>query len=245
MVGMNAELSDAVAALSLQLSEGQVDQLAAFRDLLAVSANEFNLTSLRDPESIQRRHILESLAFGVFLDERGLMADAEPSRRLLDVGSGAGLPGIPLKVGWPWLQVTLLESVGKKCRFLELACDRLGLAGIEVAEARAEDFGRDPVRRETYNLVVARALAPLPVLLEYTVPALRVGGTLAAIKGSAAPREVKMARTALDALGGRLAGVFPLAPPQGLPQSVVLVEKVAATPDRYPRRPGIPAKRPL
>jgi 16S rRNA (guanine527-N7)-methyltransferase len=258
-------LADAVAGLGLQLTGRQIDQLARFRDLLAVSANEFNLTSLRDPESIERRHITESLAFGALLQAHGLLHPAgppqhgalEPGRsvegrellpvaaRMLDIGTGAGLPGIPIKVAWPHLHLTLLESVGKKCRFLELACDALGLAGVEVVEARAEDFGRDPARRERYDLAVARAVAPLPVLLEYALPALRVGGWLAAPKGSAAPSELEAATHAIEVLGGRLRDAAPFRPPHGARQTVVLVEKIAPAPERYPRRPGIPSKRPL
>src|SRR5690606_14577956 len=108
--------------------------------------------SLRDAEGIERRHIVEALAFGALPAEQGVLTGS--ALRVLDIGTGAGIPGIPMKVAWPELQVTLLESVGKKCRFLEMACEALGLEGIEVAEGRAEDFGREPGRREAYDLVV-------------------------------------------------------------------------------------------
>jgi 16S rRNA (guanine527-N7)-methyltransferase len=247
---MTSALADAIEGLGLQLPATRLARLEQYRDLLLASANEFNLTSLRDPKGIERRHIVESLSFGVFLQERGLLprtGDEGPSvsRRVLDIGTGAGLPGIPLKVAWPEMHVTLLESVGKKCRFLERAAGALGLDDVTVIEGRAEDIGRDPAHRETYDLAVARAVAPLPVLLEYALPALRVGGHLAAPKGSAAASELAAASAALDALGGRLDGVAPFLPPHGLPQSVVIVEKVAPTPDRYPRRAGVPSKRPL
>ena len=237
--------NEAIADLGLPLTDRQLDQLARFRDLLAVAANQFNLTSLRDPESIERRHITESLAFGVFLRDHGLLPGATASPRLLDVGAGAGLPGIPLDIAWPHLDLTLLESVGKKCRFLEQARDALGLAHVDVVEARAEDFGRDPARRARYDLAVARAVAPLPVLLEYALPALRIGGWLAAPKGSAARAELAAATNALATLGGRLHDAAPFQPPHGPPQTVILVEKVAPTPERFPRRPGIPSRRPL
>jgi 16S rRNA (guanine527-N7)-methyltransferase len=251
---VTSALHDSTAALGLDLSEDQLGQLARFRDLLAVSANEFNLTSLRDPESIERRHIVESLAFGVLLQERGLLsathgADggsrSEAGLRVVDIGTGAGLPGIPLKIAWPDLELTLLESIGKKCRFLEQARDALALQAVDVVEARAEDFGRDPAQRERYDLAVARAVAPLPVLLEYALPALRPGGWLAAPKGSAAPSELAAAAQALETLGGRLHDVATFRPPHGAAQSIILVEKTAPTPGRFPRRAGIPTKRPL
>lgn len=243
-------LPAAIEGLGLSLSEGQVAQLTSFGELLATSANEFNLTSLRDREGIERRHIVESLAFGVFLQKHGLLlpagqqhATASPS--VLDIGTGAGLPGIPLKIAWPEMHLTLLESIGKKCRFLEQARDALGLDGVEVVEARAEDFGRDPAHREHYDLAIGRAVAPLAVLMEYALPALRVGGWLAAPKGSAALTELEAASVAFDALGGCLHDAAPFQPPEGARQTVILVEKVGTTPERYPRRAGIPSKRPL
>ena len=241
----------------MHLTPRQLSQLTQYRDLLAASANEFNLTSLRDPEGIERRHIVESLAFGAFLQRHGLLpAQAsetgmarEDGRaaelHVLDIGTGAGLPGIPVGIAWPAMKLTLLESIGKKCRFLEQACQALGLEDVEVVEARAEDFGRDPGRRERFQLVIGRAVAPLPVLLEYALPAMSIGGWLAAPKGSAALSEIDASPAALEALGGRLHDAAPFHPPDGMPQTVVLVQKVRPTPDRYPRRAGIPSKRPL
>ncbi len=244
---MTTTLPDAIADLGLQLSPEQLQQLAQFRDLLAVSANEFNLTSLRDPEGIERRHLVESLAFGAFLQKHALLPahDTAVPPRVLDIGTGAGLPGIPIKIAWPELPITLLESVGKKCRFLEQARDALGLDQVDVVEGRAEDFGRDPAHREAYDLVIARAVAPLAVLMEYALPAMRVGGWLAAPKGSAAISELDAAANAFEALRGRLHDAAPFQPPEGLRQTVILIEKIAPTPERYPRRPGIPSKRPL
>ena len=247
---MTATLINALADLGLELTESQVLHLACFRDLLATSANEFNLTSLRDPESIERRHIIESLAFGLLLWKHGkrqglLPGLDEVATRVLDIGTGAGLPGIPLRIAWPRIHLTLLESAGKKCRFLEQACEALDLSDVEVIEGRAEDLGHDPAHRDAYDLAIARAVAPLPVLLEYALPFLRVGGWLAAPKGSAALREVDSAARALDALGGHLFDAAPFQPPDGLSQTVILVQKLALTPDRYPRRAGIPSKRPL
>ncbi|HWO73485.1 MAG TPA: 16S rRNA (guanine(527)-N(7))-methyltransferase RsmG [Dehalococcoidia bacterium] len=233
---------DSLAALpGFRLSELALRRLQQYRDALAGAP--FNLTSLRDrePQALERRHLAESLAFGQLLARRGLLT---PGVRLLDLGAGAGLPGIPLKIAWPDIDLTLLESVGKKCRFLEDVVRRLGLEA-KVVEARAEDAGRDPRYREAFDLVVARAVAPLPVLLEYSLPLLRVGGQLAAIKGSAALREVEDSGAALAALGGRLVDIDVFRAPGGMELRAVLVGKDFPTPERYPRRAGIPAKRPI
>ncbi|HEX5141257.1 MAG TPA: 16S rRNA (guanine(527)-N(7))-methyltransferase RsmG [Dehalococcoidia bacterium] len=231
-----------VSTVKLNLDADQVRQLTAYRDLLASSALKFNLTSLRDPEQIERRHIIESIAFGELLNRHDLL-DGRP--RVIDIGTGAGLPGIPLKIAWPDIELVLLESVGKKCRFLEEAVRSLGFGGVEVVEGRAEEAGHEPRYRESFDLVIARAVAPLPVLLEYSLPLLRVGGHLAATKGSAAISEIDASEAALGMLGGRLIDNAPFNPPGGMRQTVVVVEKIAPTPDAYPRRSGMPSKRPI
>jgi 16S rRNA (guanine527-N7)-methyltransferase len=230
------------SALKLKLDAHQVEQLTAYRDLLASSAQNFNLTSLRDPEQIERRHIIESLSFGELLSRHHLL---EGRPRVIDIGTGAGLPGIPLKIAWPVMELVLLESVGKKCRFLEEAARGLGLGGVEVVEGRAEDSGHEARFRESFDLVVARAVAPLPVLLEYALPLLRVGGHLAATKGSAAISEIDASEAALRTLGGLLIDNAPFDPPGGMRQTAVIVEKTAPTPEGYPRRSGMPSKRPI
>jgi 16S rRNA (guanine527-N7)-methyltransferase len=237
---MPADPASPAGSLGVDLTARQLDQLSAYADRLATSAH--NLTSARDRDQIDTRHIDESLAFGHLLAARGLLPDAA---NVLDLGAGGGLPGIPLRIVWPGIRLTLLESVGKKCRFLEDVARELGLGGVTVLEGRAEAYGHDPSHRERYDLVVARAVAPLPVLIEYAVPFLRAGGQLAAVKGSAAAREIEASGNALSELHARLIEVPTFQPPSGRPQTVVLIEKLAPTSERYPRRPGLPSKRPL
>jgi 16S rRNA (guanine527-N7)-methyltransferase len=222
------------------LTQPQLDQLAVYADRLATSA--INLVSARDREQVERRHIAESLACGRLLAKHGLLPEGV---RLLDLGAGGGLPGIPIRIAWPFIELTLLESIARKCRFLEQVSAELGLERTAVLQGRAETLAHWPDHRETYDLVVARAVATLPVLVEYALPFLRLGGRLAAIKGSSALAEIDGAQTALQELGGRLYDAPAFDPPQGPRQTVVLIEKTAPTQDRYPRREGIPAKRPL
>ena len=234
--------ADRLRGLHLKLAPASVDKLRRYRDLIAAAAERFNLTAVRDPGAIERRHLLESLALSRLLADHDLLASGA---RVIDLGSGAGLPGIPIRLAWPELRLSLLESNAKRCAFLRLCLEDLDLPDVEVLEGRAEDFGHAPEHRAAYDLVLARALAPLPVLAEYALPFLRLGGHLAALKGSGAGREVEEAAGALAELGGAVVETLALEPPEGVPQSVVIIRKQAPTPDRYARRAGIPAKRPL
>jgi 16S rRNA (guanine527-N7)-methyltransferase len=236
----STRLATAAANLGLELSEPQLLDLATYADRLATSAT--NLVSARDRDQIEQRHIVESLAYGRLLDKQGLLGDGT---RVLDLGAGGGLPGIPIKIAWPAIDLTLLESVGKKCLFLEQIAQELALAPVTVLEGRAETFGRDPAHRARYDLVVARAVAALPVLVEYCLPFLRVGGYVAAVKGLTALDEIDAAQAAIRELGGRFADAPAFDPAHGPRQTVVLIEKTGDTPDRYPRREGIPSKRPI
>ncbi|MFI5168574.1 MAG: 16S rRNA (guanine(527)-N(7))-methyltransferase RsmG [Thermoanaerobaculales bacterium] len=163
--------------------------------------------------------------------------------RVVDVGSGGGLPGLPLKIARPDLSMTLVEADQSKAAFLVQACAALGLRDVEVVARRAEEVGRDPLYREGFDVVVARALAPMPVLVELCLPLVRVGGRLLAQKTE--KEDVEAARHAIEVLGGFLVGVS--AAPSGARRkgTVVVVDKVRPTPDTYPRRPGVPSRKPL
>jgi 16S rRNA (guanine527-N7)-methyltransferase len=239
-----AELAKSARDIGVVLDEGQLADFAAYRDLVLAAAERFNLTAVRDPGEVERRHFLEALALGATLVRLGVLAPAARPR-VIDVGSGAGLPGLPVKIAWPEVEMALLESNEKRCRFLRETIARLGLAGAKVLEGRAETWARHRDHRERYDLALARAVAPLPVLLEYALPFLRVGGWLAAPKGSAAPRELAASGRALAELGGGPPEALPFEPPGGRPQTLVLVQKVSPTPERYPRRQGVPSRRPI
>lgn len=215
--------------------------LAVFRDLLIENRAAAGLTSVRDSAEIDRRHIGESLVLLKALDEAAVLASPA-----IDIGSGGGLPGIPIKIARPELDLTLLEATAKKAAFLELAVERLALTGVSVVHARAEQAAHDPAHREKYGLALARAVAPLPVLVELALPFLKVGAVLASPKGSRAKQEAANAANALTECGGEIFAIRPLALPwEGPAPTLVLVKKVAATPGKYPRRAGLPSKRPL
>ena len=175
------------------------------------------------------------------LEERKLLQSPA-----LDIGSGAGFPGLPIKIAHPDLRLTLLESNEKQAAFLERVTAELSLEGVSVVAARAEEAGRLPEHRAAYALVLARAVAPLRVLAELALPFLAIDGVLAAPKGSAAPREVREAQAALEELGGTVEDTVRLkVPAQERAPTLLIVRKTGETPERYPRRPGIPRKRPL
>ncbi len=197
-----------------------------------------NLTRIVEPSEVAVKHFLDSLSVYPLLPPR--------ARQLIDVGSGAGFPGLPLKLACPDLQVTLLESTGKKTAFLRHVITELGLTGIEVITLRAEEAGQQADQRQRYDVAVARAVSPLVVLAEYLLPLVKVGGVMIAQKGQPPTEELAAATYAIKLLGGQAATVQPLHVPhlEGERHGVV-IKKIKPTPKAYPRRPGLPSKEPL
>jgi 16S rRNA (guanine527-N7)-methyltransferase len=231
-------LEGGATALGVPLSTAQIDEFQQYAALLRAGKRVMSLTALVDPVDVAVKHFLDSLAVLSYLPPGAL--------RLIDVGTGAGFPGLPLKLARPELDAVLLEATGKKAEWVEETIERLGLSGARAIAGRAEEVAHDPVHRGRYDAAVARALAPFPVLCELCLPFLRPGGTFVALKSVAgAAVEVPRAARALDLLGGRLRGVFPVTLPALPNRVIVVVDQVTAAPDAYPRRPGQPAKRPL
>jgi 16S rRNA (guanine527-N7)-methyltransferase len=225
--------------LGLDLGAGQQQAFAWYARELIAWNRRFNLTAIEDPSDIEIKHFLDSLSC---LRVMG----PQPAGRLADVGSGAGFPGIPLKIMVPAFAVTLIESNSKKAEFCRHVIDGLGLDRVEVLNARAEEVGRAPDRRGAYDWAVARAVARLPIVVELLLPLLKVGGMGVAQKGESGPAEAEQAAPALETLGGRIRDLVPINLP-GVPETrfLIVIEKTSTTPDRFPRRPGIAAKRPL
>ncbi len=236
-------LARTAEGLGLPLNAQQLQQFEEYYHQLIAANRRVSLTSITDYQEVQRRHFGESLAVGAALYRAGVLKPGEGAR-VLDLGAGAGFPGLPMRIVHPALRLTILEATRKKTTFLERLLTRLSLEDVAVITGRAEAVARDPAHREGYDLVLARAVAPLAVLVELALPLLGLDGFLAAPKGSRAPQEMAEAGRALALCGGRIVSADPL-PSPALPLTLVLVEKTALTPAAYPRRPGIPTKRPL
>ncbi len=228
--------------LNVTLDASHLDRFRIYYEELVAWNRRFNLTAITDYEGVQVRHFVDSLSCLRALPQAELQAGA----RVIDVGSGAGFPGVPLKLLCPGMHLTLLEARQKKVAFLEHLVQRLGLHGVTVIHGRAEDVGRQLAHREQYDRALARAVAEMPTLVEYLLPLVRVGGTILAQKGENGPAEVHAAEEAIRILGGHVRRLVPV-DLRGLAETryLVVVDKVATTPDNYPRRPGMPAKRPL
>lgn len=236
---MDSLINEARSLFNVHLTGRQVMALINYERELIEWNQKFNLTAIRDSESIRVKHFLDSYSCV-------LAWKAAPPLRLVDIGTGAGFPGIPLKIIYPATHVTLVESVGKKAMFCQHIVSTLGLEGVDVIQARAEDIGQRPAHRESYDWAIARAVANLNVLSEYLLPLVKVGGHVLAQKGESGPAEAQSAEKAMKLLGGKLKQLVPVHLP-GVPDDryLVVVDKVAATPPKYPRKAGIPMKTPL
>ncbi len=224
----------------MALGAAERERLLRYAHLLA-SYDRANVIGTKNLDEIVLHHVLDSLSCFLFKPLFGAM-------RLADMGSGGGLPGIPVKIAKPDLQVTLVESTGKKSRFLRHAADTLALEGVTVANARVEDLAQSATHREDYDVVTARAVARLAVVAEYCVPLLQVGGWAISMKGGLEPAELSEGEWAVEALGARISERIrvPLIPEVGeRERQLVILQKVRETPARYPRRPGVATKKPL
>jgi 16S rRNA (guanine527-N7)-methyltransferase len=226
--------------LGIELSKEIIAALRVYETELLEWNERISLTAIRDAEGVRVKHFLDSLTV-LKAWERAL-----PPERLVDVGTGAGFPGLVLKLIWPATQVTLVESVGKKADFCRHMVDRLGLDQVTVITERAEEVGQDPAHRHAYDLAVARAVARMPILMEYLLPLVRRSGKAMAMKGESAPAETHSANQAMHILGGKLHKLVHVQLPGVVEERfIVVVDKVAQTPAEYPRRTGMPSKNPL
>ncbi|KAB8142555.1 16S rRNA (guanine(527)-N(7))-methyltransferase RsmG [Chloroflexia bacterium SDU3-3] len=230
-------LTTVARSWGLELTDLQRDQFALYADELRSWNEQFNLTAITDPDGIAVRHFLDSL--------RIAKSWGGVPGHLIDVGTGAGFPGLPLKILHPELRLTMVESIEKKATFLRHIAAELGLGEVDVVVARAEAVGREPQHRERYDMAVSRAVAELRVLCEYCLPLVRPGGRFLAPKGGQIAQEVELARGAIAKLGGQIAAVEPVELPEIEPRSLVVIDKIAPTSAQYPRAVGIPTKRPL
>lgn len=223
------------AALGIALTGPMLDALDQYAEILVEYNQKVNLTAITDPEGIEDKHFADSL----------LLANLpETTGKLVDVGTGAGFPGVVAKIFKPELQLTLMEPTGKRVEFLKYVCAQLGLSGVEFAKERAEEAARK-VWREQFDVATARGVAALPMLSEYCLPLVKVGGVFLAMKGPGAAEELAESGAALKKLGGKGSGVAEFHLPGGDVRNIIRIKKISQTPPVYPRNGGKIAKSPL
>lgn len=223
----------------IRLNSRQLEAFEWYASELQAWNRRFNLTSVTDRNQIEIKHFLDSLSCLSAMHPR-------PGARIVDIGTGAGFPGVPIRIASPQVHMVLVESIGKKAQFCQHVVDNLELTNVEVVNSRAETVGRIPEYRESFDWALARAVAKLPTLLEYMLPLVKVGGRAITQKGETAPSEAQSAEVALEVLGGELEEIIQVELPSVTEtRHLVVVRKTAATPEQYPRRPGVPGKRPL
>lgn len=237
-------LASASAALGVALDDEMLVRFARYRELLLTWNDRFNLTAIREPDEIERRLFLDALAMVPALDRivTSVTERTQRAARLVDVGSGAGLPGLALKIARPEIEVTLIDATAKKVAFLDAVIAELALPAARAIHGRAEQLGQDSVYRGQFDVATARAVASLPILLEYAVPFLTVGGSALLPKGLAIEDELRQGQRAAAKLGARIVSADLLA---DTATRLVVAEKRSPTPTHYPRRTGIPSRAPL
>ena len=233
------KMEEGVKPLGIRLGEKQLEQFYDYFQFLVEKNKVMNLTAITEEDAVITKHFCDSLCL-----VKGF-SDIEKTVSLIDVGTGAGFPGIPLKIAFPHLKVTLLDSLNKRVRFLEEVCERLGLENVTCVHARAEDGGRDEMHREKYDLAVSRAVANLATLSEWCIPFVKPGGYFVSYKSNALPEEMRDGKKAIRILGGQVENIFNTNIPETNNQrSFVFVKKIANTDNKYPRKAGA-AKKPI
>ena len=239
MKELTPEFLDALSEMGVTLSEQQKEQFVTYYEMLVEKNKVLNLTTVTEFEEVLQKHFLDSLSVCRVLD-------LDAPKKVIDVGTGAGFPGIPLKIAFPDLKVVLLDSLQKRLTFLEEVTTELGLENVSFLHARAEDAGKDPAYREQFDFCVSRAVANLSVLSELCLQMVKVGGSFVSYKSGKADEEIAHASRAIRILGGKKARKEHfLLPGSDMERILVVVEKKEPTPKNFPRKAGIPAKKPI
>lgn len=237
MKDYNTLLFDETKKNGMELSDKQIAQFNLYYELLTAKNKVMNLTAITKYNDVVKKHFIDSMMISRVLDMKKINS-------LCDVGTGAGFPGIPLKIVYPHLHLTLVDSVGKRVNFLSEVVEKLGLEDVEAIHSRTEDLAHNSKYREKYDLVTARAVASMNVLSEYCIPYAKIGGYFAAYKSGNIEEEIENAKNAVKTLGGKIEkkDMFEL---YEMGRSIVLIRKVNSTPKIYPRKAGTPSKNPL
>lgn len=230
-------LTDGVKEYGISLDDRQISQMFKYKDLLLEWNEKINLTAIEEDRDVIIKHYIDSLSICPLIDN--------PESWLIDIGTGAGFPGIPVKVAFKSTNVVLLDSLDKRVRFLKEVIQNLDLNGIEALHGRAEDYGICKEHREKYDIAVARAVGALPVLLEYCLPFVKTNGIFIAMKGSSI-EEIDQSKKALEILGGEIVDIKEtILPFSDIKRNIIVVKKLRQTPTKYPRKAGKPSKEPL
>ena len=232
-------LREKAAAFGIELSDHQLEQFETFYEMLVEKNKVMNLTAITEKNEVIDKHFADSLA----LIKSGVSLTGQ---KILDLGTGAGFPGIPLKIAFPELEIVLLDSLNKRIKFLNEVIEALGLEKITAIHGRAEDFAKQKEYREQFDYVVSRAVANLTVLSEYCLPYVKTGGTFISYKSGTVQEEAEEAEKAINILGGQVKDItyFKL-PDSEIDRSLVIINKKKSTPGKYPRKAGTPLKEPL
>ncbi|MCI8314170.1 MAG: 16S rRNA (guanine(527)-N(7))-methyltransferase RsmG [Lachnospiraceae bacterium] len=233
------KLKEDAFKFGIELNEKQLHQFIKYYELLVEWNSFMNLTAITEFEAVCTKHFIDSISLCKAVD-------CTKEYHVIDIGTGAGFPGIPLKIAFPNLKITLLDSLGKRVNFLNAVITELGLQEIEAIHGRAEDFAKTGVLRETFDICVSRAVANLSILSEYCLPYVKVGGYFISYKSEKVTEEIRMAQNAIQILGGEVSvkKVF-LLPNSDIYRNLLMIKKVQNTPKKYPRKAGLPSKEPL
>lgn len=232
-------LRNSAASIGVELNDTQIAQFIKYYEILVEWNSFMNLTGITEYEEVVQKHFVDSLVLSKAID-------VDQIESLIDVGTGAGFPGIPLKIAYPHLQVTLLDSLQKRIKFLDEVVNQLGLENVETIHGRAEDFAKPSMKRESYDVCVSRAVANLSSLSEYCLPYVKLGGCFIPYKSGKVDEELTEAKKAVFLLGGKIEEEvkFDL-PDSDISRSLIKIRKVSATPKKYPRKSGMATKEPI
>lgn len=223
--------------LSIEINDRKKEQFYQYMQLLQKWNENINLTAITEPKEVLQKHFIDSLTIMPYIEE---------NKTVIDVGTGAGFPGIPLKIAQERVEVTLLDALNKRLNFLNEVIQVLELSKIETIHLRAEEAGKNKDLRERFDISVSRAVAPLGVLVEYLLPLVKVNGKCICMKGSNIEEEIVNSKKAIEILGGKIETIkeFTL-PNSDIKRNIIMIRKVSKTPNKYPRKPGTPSKEPI
>ena len=231
------KISNQAKFLDIELSKIQIEKLYKYMKILLEWNEKINLTAITDEDEIIQKHFIDSFTISKYIAF---------GKTVVDVGTGAGFPGIPLKIIRDNIDITLLDSLNKRINFLQLVIEELELKNIKTIHSRVEEFGKNSKYRENFDIATSRAVANLSTLSEYMVPLVKVGGLCICMKGSNIEEEIKNSKKAIDVLGGKINSIDEFCLPcSDIKRNIILIDKKSKTPSKFPRKPGMPAKEPI